>query len=249
MSRLRNKTILLTRPRQQSQQLRQELEARGAVVLLAPLIRTEPVDQEIAKRVISRLAEFDWIVFTSVNGVEFFQARFSEADGRMPEHLQVAAIGPATADAARRHNWKVSLVPESANSEGLIKAFQRLDLKGKKFVLFLAEKTRDILPGALTAAGVHLTQVAVYRTVPDLEGAAALRDLAWSKIDAVVFMSGSAAAVFASSDRAHSFPSRARYCAVGQATAQRMRQLGLPVDLVADQASVGSIVRALEEAL
>ncbi|MBI4455772.1 MAG: uroporphyrinogen-III synthase [Acidobacteria bacterium] len=248
MSHLQNKHILLTRPARQSAGLQQELEKRQAIVYVAPLIRTESINPEGTRLVISKLEDFDWLVFTSANGVDYFCQHFRRMRASMPERMQIAVIGSATAAAVKQCNWKISLVPETASSEGLIQALGQLDLTGKRFGLFLAEKTRDLLRGALSRMGARITEVPLYRTTPDPGGIAVLQVAPWSEIDAVVFMSGSAAEVFASKRPVEAVRSPLKYCAVGPATAQRMRELGLSVDWMAADASTDGIIQALERA-
>lgn len=249
MTDLQNKQILLTRPKQQSGELQRELEKRKAVVHLAPLIRTELIDSEATALVFSRLNDLDWLVFTSTNGVEYFKQHLRKAGVQAPPHSKIAVIGPATAATVERSGWKITLIPESAHSESLTRAFEKFDLIGKRIGLFLAEKTRDLLGGAMAQMGAKVIQVPVYRTVSDPEGIVVLKNLQWDKIDAIVFMSASAAEVFAFNRPAAAFGSHAKYCAVGPATEQRMRELGLPVHLLAQEASSQGIIQILEKAL
>lgn len=249
MSSLENKQILLTRPLLQSAELCEELRKRKAIVHVAPLIRTELIDGSANRSLLSRLAEFDWLLFTSANGVESLRLQLDRFRLALPAAIKIAAIGRSTAEVVRRAGWQVSLIPERSSSEGMIEAFARLDLNGKKVVMFVAEKTREIIPGALASKGAEVTPVALYRTVPDAEGIRELQNVPWARIDAVVFMSGSAAEVFASNRTAEAKASRAKFCAVGPATAQRMRELGLSVDRVADTPLTDAIIRILEKEL
>jgi uroporphyrinogen III methyltransferase/synthase len=246
---LQDKQIVLTRPRHQSAELEEELQRHGARVHLAPLIRTEPIHPESLAAAVARLVEFDWLVFTSANGVAYFHEQFAAVSAQMPAGIRIAAIGPATAGAVERYGWSVSLRPRSSNSEGLVEAFRRFPVKGKHFGLFIAEKTRDILPAALSQMEARVTVTAVYRTVPDEAGIVALQALPWDRIDAVVFASGSAAEIFAARRPRGAKRSGIRHCAVGAVTARRMPQLGLRVDLVAGEASVQGIVEVLEVGL
>ncbi len=249
MSPLQNKQILLTRPKEQSSALQRELENRGAIVHLATLIRTQLIESEATKSAIQALPDFDWVVFTSRNGVEYLYQTLYRMGRQLPANLQIAAIGQTTAAALEKIKGKATLVPESANSESLIKALEQTNVEGKKIVLFQAEKTRDLLPAALTKLGAQVTEVALYRTAPDPLGIQVLKILPWGKIDAIVFMSSSAATVFAATRPETAKTSRAKCCAVGPVTAQRMKELGLPVHLVAPEASGEGIIQVLEKGL
>ena len=246
---LRDKQIVLTRPRRQSAELEEELQRHGARVHLTPLIRTEPIHPEGLAAAVARLAQFDWLVFTSANGVAYFHEQFAAVSAQMPAEIRIAAIGPATAGAVERYGWSVSLLPRSSSSEGLVEAFLQFPVKGKHFGLFVAERTRGILPAALTAMEARVTVIAVYRTVPDEAGIAALQALPWDRIDAVVFASGSAAEIFAARRPEGARRRGIRHCALGAATAQRMSQLGLRADLVAGETSAQGVVGVLEEGL
>ena len=245
MPRLHGKIIVLTRPRRQSEALIEELQQQGAVVLQAPLIRTEPIENPALAEAAECLGEFDWLVFTSANGVEHFMHYLEKRQIGKPDQPRVAVIGRATAAAVENYGLTVSLVPDTASSEELAAAFRQFDLSGKRIVLLVAALTRDILAPALAAMGAQVTQVAVYRTVPDTEGIKALASIPLGSEAAVVFMSGSAAEVFASQCPPEA-RGKVKYCAVGNVTALRMRELGLAVDATADEPSAQEIVRALE---
>jgi uroporphyrinogen-III synthase len=167
----------------------------------------------------------------------------------LPQTVRVAVIGPATAAAVNEFGWKVSLVPTRADSEGLANAFEKEPIKGEPIALFVAERTRDVLPAALEKQGAVVTQVPLYRTMPDPTGVSVLKGIRWSRTDAVVFMSGSAAEVFATSAPVCWNESDVRLCAVGSITERRMRELRLRVDLVAQEPSAKDVIKVLEEGL
>lgn len=246
---LRGKSIVLTRPRPQCAELFRELTERGAIVQAAPLIRTEPIHNDNTDLQLADLGHFRWIVFTSTNGVRYFRQRLSSLGLCLPETVSIAVIGSATAAAVTESGWKVSLVPARSDSEGLATAFEEQPLKGVPIALFAAERTRDVLPEALHRQGAEVTMLALYRTVPDPTGTAVLNRICWSETDAVVFMSGSAAEVFATNAPADWPKSGVRLCAVGPATQQRMRELALRVDFVAREPSAKGVIAALEEGL
>ena len=238
------KQVVLTRPLTQATPLQRALEALGARVCLAPLIRTEAVQSPEVTEGLRGLGRFDWVAFTSANGVRHLEARLAELRVSLPESARIAVIGLATARAVEAAGFRVSLAAEESSSEGLANAFSGVNLRGKRVALLVAQETRDLLRPLLGKMGAEVSQLGIYRTVADESGVLALRGIDWSLDTAVVFMSGSAAEVFVR----HS-PVRAtdpvRYCAIGQITAQRLSQLGLRADAIAEEPSNDGVVAAL----
>ncbi len=149
------------------------LEALGAEVLAAPMVEIRPIDDpRPLDEAIRGLSSFDWLVFTSSNGVQHFLDRLDVLglDLRSLGGLSLAAIGPATAEALGRYRLKADLVPADHRSEGLVSALEER-VAGRRVLLARADRGRDLLRNEL-AAIAHVEQVAVYRnvdatTVPD----------------------------------------------------------------------------------
>ena len=136
----------------------------GAEVLLAPTVQVRPLaDTALLDAAIERLTDYDWLVFTSVNGVRFFIRRLEEQgrDLRVLGHLKLAAIGPATAEALSRFHLRADLVPDVYRSESLAEALGHR-ARGRRILLARADRGRTILKDQLERlADVH--QVAVYQ--------------------------------------------------------------------------------------
>jgi uroporphyrinogen III methyltransferase/synthase len=156
--------IVITRPLDVASASAAKLEALGAEVLVAPTVTIGPlVDHERVDSAIDRLVSFDWLVFTSTHGVDFFLDRLLARgrDLRVLGHLKLAAIGPATADALARFRLTADLVPDEFRSEALASSLAGR-VSGQRVLLARADRGRTILKDELDRVA-HVEQVAVYR--------------------------------------------------------------------------------------
>lgn len=157
------KTVLVTRPAGQEEELVRRLEALGAEVLCQPTVTIEePEDWSSVDAALARLHEFQWLVFTSVNGVRFFFRRLlnDQRDLRSLSHVRLAAIGPATAEALHEFHLNADIVPTSFRSEDLAATLLPL-VAGQRILLARADRGREILKETLTSVA-SVEQVAVY---------------------------------------------------------------------------------------
>ena len=160
--------ILVTRPAGQADSVIADVTQRGGEAMHLPLIEIVPATN--TQELISAITEawsFDWIVFTSANGVDHFcrQLRLLHRDPRALGTAQIAAIGPATASALENHGLVCDLIPDRWLSEGFVAAFNQ-DREKKRFLLIQAERGRDVLRKELIAAGHEVRQVAAYKSQP-----------------------------------------------------------------------------------
>jgi len=195
--------IVVTRSRAQAGELSRRLEALGAEVIEFPVIRiAPPEDPAPLEGAIGRIAEYQWIVFTSVNGVDaFFETlRRQGRDARVLHGARICAIGPATCARVREQGLSVDLMPAEYVAESVADTFARLGVsKGARFLLPRADIARSFLPKALEGMGAIVDEVVAYRTVLDAPAGAEdlpgmLRD---GGIDAVTFTSSSTVRNFA----------------------------------------------------
>ncbi|MFL6465646.1 MAG: uroporphyrinogen-III synthase [Bryobacteraceae bacterium] len=155
--------IVVTRAAHQAEELAGPLRALGANILLLPTIGIGPPENSAPVReAASNCNQYDWIIFTSVNAVEMFAAEMPQAS-----HCgaRVAAIGAATAQAAERCGFTVSLIPENYVGESLVEAFAEQDLHGRRILIPSAAVTRDVVPRELRKLGAHVEVVEAYRNV------------------------------------------------------------------------------------
>ncbi len=249
---LSGRRVLVTRPRAQAARLTGLLEAYGAEAVTLPTIRIgPPEDWTPLDEAIRSLADFQWIVFTSVNGVAAFRERLGLAglDARSLGGRRVAAIGPETAEALRRGGIEPDLVPAEYRAEGLVDALgTRLD-RGDAVLLVRAAEARDVLPRELAARGVRVTIAPAYRTVLAGEGAGDILGLLESRrIDAVTFTSSSTVrgfiALLAPSD-ARRLLDGVVVAAIGPITAETAVEHGLRVSVMPDEYTVPALADAI----
>ncbi len=229
---LLGKTILVTRARQQASELVKRLEEEGAQVFEFPTIEiklpTHP--GEIGKE-IARLGRYDWVVFTSTNGVQsfFHQMKALAKDARIFSKIQIAAIGEATEHALAEHGLRADLVPKEFTSLALFKTLKKKDaIRGKTFLLARADIAPPDLKLALEKEGGRVTELAAYRTRPSSgDKLELLNRLRREKIDYITFTSSSTVNYFFEAlPPALRKRIRARFISIGPVTSQTLLRYG-----------------------
>jgi uroporphyrinogen-III synthase len=254
MSTLDGRRILVTRALAQASELAEALVLRGAVPILFPTIEIAPLaDYSRLDAALANLAGYQWVIFTSVNGVAYFIERLAITGGGVPALAgrRLAAIGPATARALARHGLQVEQVPDEYVAEAIVEGLG--DVEGQWILLPRAEIAREALADELGRRGALVHEVPVYRTLAAAPGPAALAELRRG-VDVVTFTSASTVRSFAallaeaklSLDQALS---GARVACIGPITAQAARDLGLPVHIQAEVYTMQGLVHALEQHL
>ena len=189
------KKIVVTRARSQASGFVKTLTEYGAACLECPTIMIEaPDDFSLLDECLANLSAYDWLVFTSVNGVDFFFRRLFDKglDVRALSHIKTAVIGPATRDRLREFGIRADIMPDSYRAESVVAAFHALDINGKKVLLPRAADARYVLPRELTAMGARVDEIPVYFTRQDTSAAATLlAALESCQVDAVTFTSSS----------------------------------------------------------
>jgi uroporphyrinogen III methyltransferase/synthase len=189
------KRIVVTRTREQAGELSKALRDLGADVIELPTIRIELPDDHLGfAEMVTSAHEYDWLVFTSPNGVEHFFDAFFKAydDARSLGHCRIAAIGTGTAKKIRDYRFGVDLIPERFVAEGLIDAFKKQSVENLTMLWVKAAESREIVGDGLAALGAIVDECIAYRTVPetdDLTGARAR--LSEVGADLITFTSGS----------------------------------------------------------
>jgi uroporphyrinogen III methyltransferase / synthase len=237
--------IVVTRAREQASELRARLEELGAEVVEFPSIALEPVDFTLPP-----LGRYEWIVFTSANGVDaFFDRGLAPAglDARALASSRVACIGPGTGDALTRHGIRADLVPERFVAESLLEAFPDRSAPVARVLLARAETARDVLPDGLAARGYVVDVLAVYRTVPVVPDAVDLARVRAGEVDAVTFTSSSTVTNFC--DALGPLDRVPVVVSIGPITSESARARGLNVDVEADPHTIDGLVDALLKAV
>jgi len=192
---LSGRRVLVTRAAHQAGKLSEGLRALGAEPVEVPVLEIlPPASFDQMDAALRRLDRFDWLILTSANTVRALAER-ADALGcgwTQPACLKVAAVGDATAAAARKAGFKVAFVPESYVAEGLVEGLAG-QAAGQRILLARAEVARDVIPGALRAAGAQVDVVDAYRNVLPEAAPELLRRAVAAGIDAATFTSSSSA--------------------------------------------------------
>ena len=245
--------VVVTRARAQAGELSLELERLGAEVFEFPTIEIRPPeDFGSLDGAIRDLDSFDWIVFTSVNGVEAFVERLKHhaLDLRaVPRRTKVAAIGPATARRVEEAGLQVDVTPEEYRAEALLSALAEASLVGKKILIPRAKVAREILPEKLRESGAEVTVPPAYESAPSDEGRKRLRGLLESgEVDCVTFTASSTVENFVRAfggEETGRLLSRVRVACIGPITAETARKYGLEIDAEAEEYTIPGLVDAV----
>jgi uroporphyrinogen III methyltransferase/synthase len=252
------KNIVVTRSREQAGELVDMLESLGAETIEAPMIRVEaPDDYAPLDQAVAEASTYDWIVFTSVNGIDFFMRRLLAGAGdiRDLKGVKLVAIGPATADRLSRQGLKADLEPDESRAEGIVQALRQLgELKGKRFLLPRADIAREVLPEELRKSGAEVTEVTAYRTVlaeieregdPDI-----YRMLLEKRIDVVTFTSASTVKNFVQvfgAEQAADLLNATKVASIGPVTAEAAEQYGIKTAIMPKEYTAPALVDAIVE--
>ena len=249
---LREKKILITRAREQSGEFAARLKKLGAEVIEFPTIEIVPplhwgeVDQAIAQ-----LKSYDWMIFTSANGVNFFWQRLKgkRKHRYLPSSLKICAIGPATANQLREKKIPVSYMPKEYIAEAILKGFERMPIKGKRILLARAKKARDVLPKGLRKMGGMVDVLEVYRTVrPKGEARRLKKHLTEEKIDAITFTSSSTVDHFVELLKGVELKKALKNIAIaciGPVTSRTAREQGMEVHIQPKEYTIPGLCRAI----
>jgi uroporphyrinogen III methyltransferase/synthase len=242
------KRILITRPRHQARELAQEIILQGGEPLCLPAIELEATAD--CGFDFSQLPIYDLLIFTSANGVFFFleQLRANKIDVRCLRG-KLAAIGPATAASLEQYGLNVDLIPKKYQAESLLEELKHLTPPGTKVLIPRAQGARDVLPEGLTAQGVQVDILTLYRAVPALKSrewiSGFMKDIS---VDYLTFTSSSTVRSYLSlcnSEKISPLPGECRVACIGPVTAATARELGLPVHVVAMKFTAADLLAAI----
>ncbi len=253
--------IVVGRARHQASALSSGLRKLGATVFEIPFIEIrKPRSYWPLDSALKNLAEYDWMILTSVNGVDAVWDRINRLGltNRQLKHLKIAAIGPATQQAIEKHGIKVNVVPEEYIAESVV-ASLRTRVAGKRVLLARAQVARDVIPRELRKLGAKVDVVEAYETVIPKSSRTRLRSIlndANRRPDVITFTSSSTVRNFVALLgkkvwRGHPRPRKAsaldgiRFASIGPITSSTLRELGLPVDIEAREYTIPGLIKAL----
>ncbi|SDD25231.1 uroporphyrinogen III methyltransferase / synthase [Paenibacillus sp. UNCCL117] len=252
--------ILVTRARSQASELVDQIEERGGEAVEFPVIRTQPPSRPEAReardQALENLDTFDWIVFTSVNGVEAFFDRLKELrrDIRSLAGARLVAVGPKTAAALERKGLLVEAIPPVFQGDALLETLAPRLQKGDRILLATADIARTVLPVKLRELGMDVVKIDIYENVLETEGGdEVLELLRQGMIHIVTFTSSSTVTNLLQAlerlgvSEPLALLQGCRIACIGPLTAQTAQKLGLSVDYIAEEATVDALVRSIQE--
>ncbi len=246
------KKIVVTRARTQASDMVTKLSALGAECLECPVIKiVEPKNYALLDTAIDALSTYEWIIFTSVNGVDSFFNRLGkkEKDARALGHIRTACIGPVTAQRLKSYGINTDILPENYRAESIISAFKNQTVSGARMLLPRAEQARPILPEELTKMGAIVDEIAVYRTVNDTENADRLiGQIEERTIDLITFTSSSTVTNFKNLIPENRFDELLKHvtsASIGPITSQTAEENGFTVHITAENYTIPGLCDAI----
>lgn len=250
------------RARHQASALSAGLRELGAEVLEIPFIEIRrPRSHRALDAALKNLSEYDWLILTSVNGVDAVWERLLRIGGNPIRSLKVAAIGPATRGAIEKHGVKVDVVPKEYVAESVVASLRR-KVRGKRVLLARAKVARDVIPRELRKMGARVDVVEAYETVVPSSSRRRLRavlDSPKRRPDVITFTSSSTVRNFVALleesrgrvGRDHTSPSHkswlsgVRLASIGPVTSSTLREFELPVDIEATEYTIPGLIEAI----
>lgn len=247
---LSGKRIVVTRTRAQAGVLSEQLRGLGADVIELPTIRIEPpTDLRAFAELVQDAHAYDWIVFTSPNGVNAFFDLFYKLydDAREIGAARIAAIGPATAQRIKDFHMHVDLQPDEFVAESLAREFRKEGgVENLRILIARAEKARDLLPKELSALGAIVDEGLAYRTVPETrDDFGARRRLLEEGADLITFTSSSTVENFLALELP--WPPKMQVASIGPITSKTARERGLEVAIEARRHDIPGLVEAIRK--
>jgi uroporphyrinogen-III synthase/uroporphyrinogen III methyltransferase/synthase len=251
---LTGRRVLVTRALHQAGKLSEGLRALGAEPVEVPVLEIRPPESfEPLDAVLRQIGGYDWLILTSANAVRALAGRATALGGvfERRERPSVAAIGSATAEAARQAGLQVAFLPQAYVAESLVEEFQQR-AAGKRILIVRAAVARDVIPDALRAAGAAVDVVDAYRNVLPESAPALLRQALSEGLDAATFTSSSSATHLAEAARAAgvAWPLAAvSAVSIGPITSQTLRALGWPPAAEAEPYDIPGLIASVERVL
>jgi uroporphyrinogen III methyltransferase/synthase len=249
---LLGKRVVVTRARAQASDLVHELTELGAECIECPTIEVVPPDSWTPlDQAIANLKQYQWLIFTSINGVNvFFERLFIQGlDARALGHLRTAAIGPATSRGLRKFGLNTDILPQTYQAESVVEAFAEQSVQGQKVLLPRAKEARAVLPQELKRMGAEVDEVTAYQTIQAADRPSELiRALQNKDIDMVTFTSSSTVRNFKALLPEKDVPQLLEnviVACIGPITAQTAKELGFKTDITAERFTISGLLEAI----
>ena len=251
---LLGKKVVVTRTREQASELVDRLTELGAECLEFPTIHIVPPDDwSSLDQALAAIEGFDWIFFTSPNGVRFFFNRLETLgfDFRILKGIRIGVIGPATSEALSQYHLRPDVVPEKYQAEHLLESLSQIPLTHKKVLIPRAAQARDVLPEGLRRLGADVSVVPTYQTLPaETETENLDRLLTQGEVDCLTFTSSSTVIHFLAlfpRQKILSLLKKVAVACIGPITAKTAGDNGLTVSIIAEEYTIPGLVRAIED--
>mgnify|MGYP000855965391 FL=1 len=247
------KRILVTRPKPQAAEFSDLIQAQGGEAVECPTIEiAPPEDQAPLDAALARLSTYNWLIFTSVNGVGPFMTRLlsTQRDVRALAGLTICCIGPRTAEALAAYGLRADVIPEQFQAEGILDSLAGRQLRGAKVLIPRALVARELLPEQLRAQGAEVDVVPVYRTIlPTVALDHLVGQLGAGEIDVISFTSSSTVrnfvGLFPSKDELLRLIGETTIACIGPITAATAREAGLTVHVMAAENTIPALAEAI----
>ncbi|MGR3220134.1 MAG: uroporphyrinogen-III C-methyltransferase, partial [Candidatus Anammoxibacter sp.] len=247
------KTIVVTRSRDQASEFSEKLEELGAEVIEFPTINiVEPDDFKPLDEGIAKLEDTDWLIFTSVNGVDAFFNRILalDKDIRDLKGIKICAIGPATEQRIKDLHLRVDCRPPKYVAESIVDEFKKIEkIEGKKFLIPRADIARSYLPEALESLGGRVLDIVAYKTIIAEPGDLSLVDkLKGGEISVVTFTSSSTVRNFIKiigHENVSAINNNVRFASIGPITTKTAKELGVNISIAAEEYTIPGLVDSL----
>ena len=250
---LLNKKIVITRDNAQAAELVDTLEAYGAECLVFPMIKISATDDwSRCDEALWEISSYQWIIFSSANGIRYFFARAREINSGHFKN-KIAVVGKKTLRELESFNLKADLTPETFSAAGLIEAFKEINISGNKILIPISEIARDELQNGLENLGAEVNRITVYQNEcrQDQSAEYILNAIEQNSIDAVLFFSPSAFDCFTktlgSQVCKNMKKTKVVIAAIGQTTSTAIESAGFKVDIIPEKGLQETMVKAVVE--
>jgi uroporphyrinogen III methyltransferase/synthase len=246
-----NKRILITRPKERAKEFAELLTAEGAKPIFFPVIQISPLsDTSILDNILRNIANYDWLILTSVHAVEAVFNRLETLEIVIPKHPRIAVVGMQTEASLSSYGIKANFIPAEYTAESIADGLG-MNISSKRVLLPQSNLSRDILRTSLRSAGAIVDEVIAYHTLkvqPEPEAIASLR----SGVDIITFASPSSVNGFVdvlteNEIDIHNLPNDPLIACIGQVTASAVRDVGLNVSIEAKEHTIKGLVEAIKE--
>lgn len=245
------KRVLITRTREQASKLSKALAELGAEVIEIPTIEVKPLLTENIFESIKNISSYDWLIFTSENGIKYFFEALSylKLDLRILGGVKIAVIGPATKNALFSRGLYADLMPEkNYTQEGLCEAFSKIEIENKRILIVRAKKAREFLPEILQKRGARVEILPIYETIKPLDSLEKLKEVIHN-LDIITFTSSSTVDNFFEllKEGQLTLSHDTLFASIGPITTETLKRYGYPPQITAKEYTVPGLVSAIVE--